>query len=264
MIGASALVVILVVVLANALLYYRLRDGHITSLREMQTLRLTRFPTKPVHRLVLSGTVWANVIPSDSDYILVPKDEMGMRVTDIGVFGKTDIAALGRKPLFRVEGDTLYVNGSSEVPIHRPYAEWFYRQSIGQIYIYASSLDHIRVTNGQMVLKGADRLDSRRQMSLDAVGSTVWLAEMDARPEGKSMLMPLPSEFFDSVSLHLVNSVLLLNKPATVSVLYARLDSASELNDRGAVLTRPEINSSIDSRVSFTGENLKNMNVVIH
>ncbi|HEY6899375.1 MAG TPA: hypothetical protein VI233_01985 [Puia sp.] len=265
LIGGAVLALLLLVLMVNTLLYYRLREGKVSSMQQLKASGRAVFKTGTLHHLTLSGTLWVNVIPSDSDYIVLPREEAGMRVSEVGVFGRTETTVAGKTPLFRVEGDTLFVNGGNEAALHRPYADWYYRQGLGQISVYVSSLEHVLVVNGQVLLKGAARLDSGRCMSVDAVGSTVWLAEMDGRPEAKSMQKPFPSEFFDSVSLHLVNSVLLLNKPAKVGALYARLDSSSELNDRGAALARPaKVNSSIESRVSFTGENLKDMNVVIH
>jgi hypothetical protein len=84
---------------------------------------------------------------------------------------------------------------------------------------------------------------------------------MDSQEEGGVSRRKFPDEFFDSVSLHLTNSILLLNRPAIIADLKARIDSSSELNDRSASLGRPRIIASGDSRVSFTGHNLSNTTI---
>jgi hypothetical protein len=133
-----------------------------------------------------------------------------------------------------------------EQAIHRPFADWYYRQNVGQVYLYASSLSYVRITNGQVLLYGrAGQRDASRMM-LDAQHATVWIGEMDGRPK----------EYFDTIDLHLTNTVALLNKPAVIQGLKARLDSASEINDRQAKIESSEIRASADSRISFTAPNL--------
>lgn len=252
----SILSVALLMIVANLLLYDQLKKGHITTLQELQARQRASYKAGPIRHLVLSGTIWVNILPSADDRIEIPKEERILKAGEVGMFGLSGTSSGGTSPVSRQGGDTLYVFGTNSVPLHRPYADWFYRQSLGQIYVYTSTLESIQLKNGQILIKGTAQPNTTKPLKLEASGSTIWLAEADGKH--------LSAEFFDSISLHLVNSVLLLNKPAAIAALEARLDSASELTDQHAVLNRPQINTSIDSRVSFTGENLKATRIVIH
>jgi len=256
--------VVLITVAANLFLYRQLLLGNVLTLKQVQASGLQRFNLPGIKNVVLNGTVWVNIIPADSDYIEIPKEEFGARMDE----GSTLTNALevrgGIKPVLRQESDTLYVQGSFRQPLHRPYADWFYRQSVGQINLYSSSLRSIKIVNGQMLIKGGPAPVSGKSFSLEAVNATVWFAEQDAQDIGNVKRYELPDEFFDSVDIRCANTVMLLNSTAVMRKLSARLDSASELIDRKARIGQPHVNASADSRVSLTGQNLIKTTIEIH
>jgi len=256
LIWISVCSMILLMVAVNLLLYRQLLLGNVVTLKQVQATRLLRFNLSGVGHVVLNGTIWVNIIPADSDFIEIPKEEFAARLDErSGLRNALEIRS-GETPMLRQEGDTLYVQGSVRQPLHRPYADWFYRQNIGQVNLYSSTLRSVRIINGQILIKGGPALASGRSFSLDAVNSTVWLAE----PDGQD----LRDEFFDSVNVRCMNTVMLLNKSAVMNSLFARLDSASELIDRNAAISRPYVDASADSRVSLTGKNLIKTTIEIH
>jgi hypothetical protein len=252
--------VAVVILLVNILIYRELHKGHITTIEKEQAARRAHFPLAAVRHLILSGTIWVNIIPSDSNVIQVPEEAIDQTVK-IPVVFRLD-APDAMRPSFRQSGDTLYVSGNNDQPLHRPFADWFYRQGVPQINVYASGVRDIQVVKGQVVVRGQPAAVSGTSLQLVAQNSTVWLGELDNRPEGSTTRRKLPDEFFDSVSLHLTNSILLLNRPATIGDLWARMDSSSELNDRSSSLGGARIVVSPDSRASFTGKNLSKLTFI--
>ncbi|HEY1167225.1 MAG TPA: hypothetical protein VGE90_18755 [Chitinophaga sp.] len=256
--------VVLLTVAVNLFLYRQLLLGNVVTLKQVQATRLLRFDLSGINNVVLNGTVWVNIIPADSDVIEIPKEEFGARMDQRSMLLNAMEIRGGKTPVLRQEGDTLYVQGSVRQPLHRPYADWFYRQSVGQINLYTSALRSIRIVNGQILINGGPAPVSGKSFSLDAVNATVWLAERDGQDTRDVKRDELPDEFFDSVNIRCVNTVMLLNRYAVVRNLSARLDSASELIDRDARIGQPCINSSADSRVSLTGKNLIKTTIEIH
>lgn len=252
---AAILASVVVMFGANLLLFHQLRQGKITSFQEERNAGPPPLSLPPIHFLVLNGTVWVNIIQGDSNILRIAGDDRGPNTFRAVVLGpkSSDMSSCG--PVYRLAGDTLYITGDNHQPLHRPYVDWFYRVSLQQINVYVSALKDIRVLNGQVLLKGRPAPTSNTSITMEAKNSTIWLGEMDTRPEG-SVRKRLPNEFFDSISLRLHNTILLLNKPSVITGLHARLDSASEINDRNAVLGRSLISASPESRVSFTGNNL--------
>jgi len=246
---------IFVMIGANLLLFRQLRHGKVASFQDERNARSSRLSLPPIHYLVLDGTTWVNIIPGDSNILQMADDDGEPNSFRAVVFGPKSSGISNHGPVYRLAGDTLYITGNNQQPLHRPYIDWFYRMSIHQINVYASALENIQVSNGQVLLKGRPDSLQHTSMALEARNSTIWMGEMDMQPEG-TRHKKLPDEFFDSISLRLYNTVLLLNKPSIVTDLHARLDSGSEINDRSATLGRSRISASPESRISFTGNNI--------
>src|SRR3569833_36116 len=245
----------LVMVGADLLLFRQLKHGKATSFQHERNARSIRFSLPPIHYLVLDGTTWVNIIPGDSNILRIADDDGEPNSFLAVVSGPKSSGVSNHGPAYRLAGDTLYITGDNHQPLHRPYIDWFYRMSIHQIDVFASALENIRVLNSQVLLKGGADSLQHPSMALEARNSTIWLGEMDMQPEG-TRHKKLPDEFFDSISLRLCNTVLLLNKPSIITDLHARLDSGSEINDRSATLGRSRISASPESRISFTGNNI--------
>lgn len=243
---ALFLLALLVIGFANLNLYSEYRKGNITSRDQLMagSWNTTQLPS--LHTVSLTGVVWANIIPSDSNYIEYTKGE------------KETTGNYVRQ--LRQSGDTIYLTGPVEMPDHRVWADWFYRHNLAPINIHLKYLRSIDVTNSQIYVAGTATPASTSSIKLTAKGSSVWIGEYDESPKKQ----PLPNEYFESLDLHLDNTLLLLNNPAVITSLRARLDNYSEINDRTAILGAADISPGPDSRVSITGTNIPKTAINVH
>ena len=286
---ALFLLALLVIVFANFTLYREYRNGHITTRDQLMADNLTTTQLPPTHHVSLTGIVWANIIPSDSNYIEYTKGDQettGNYVRQL-----------------RQSGDTLYLTGPFNMPNHRAWAEWLYRHSFAPINIHLKSTWSIDATNSHIYLQGAAEPNAHESnaskpntgatepntskpdtgatepntskpnanasepsagpppttIRINAIGSSVWIGEYNELIRNGA-----PKEYFDSLDLRLDNTILLLNRPAVIAKLHARLDNNSELNDRITTLGAADISPGPDSRVSITGTNIPNTTINIH
>ena len=245
---ALFLLALLVIVFANFTLYREYRNGHITTRDQLMADNLTTAQLPPTHHVSLSGIVWANIIPSDSNYIEYTKGDQettGNYVRQL-----------------RQSGDTLYLTGPFNMPNHRAWAEWLYRHSFAPINIHLKSTWSIDATNSHIYLQGAAEPNAGPPpitIRINAIGSSVWIGEYNELIRNGA-----PKEYFDSLDLRLDNTILLLNRPAVIAKLHARLDNNSELNDRITTLGAADISPGPDSRVSITGTNIPNTTINVH
>jgi len=253
----SIFMALVVVTVTHLILYGQYHRGHITTVKLREAEQMVVYHPSAFHYISLSGTVWVNIIPSDSP--MVEMSNNGNSADLVGITAKQPFHGESKGPDLRVSGDTLYITGENTIPIHRPYADWYYRHSFLPINIYAHQPQGISITNGQLMLVGAKDSAILNSAVLTATNSTVWIGEFNEPRHGE------PSkEFFDSLNIQLDNTILLLNRPAVITRLHARLDNNSELNDRSANIAFPEVSTSNDSRVSFTGANIKKTTINVH
>ncbi|WP_431211084.1 hypothetical protein ACQ86N_34915 [Puia sp. P3] len=206
----------------------------------------TTTPLPRIHTVSLNGVVWANFIPSDSNYVeypVVADKTTGNYVREI-----------------HQSGDTLYLTGPYGMPNRRIWADWPYRHSFAPINIHFRNLRSIDITNSQIYVEGTPGPTTPKPIRISAAGSSVWIGDYTENPKNQES----PKEYFDSLDLRLDNSLLLLNKPAVIPKLHARLDNHSELNDRIATLGAADISPGPDSRVSITGTNFPNTTINVH
>lgn len=239
----GSFILALVVIFASYLILYgQYKQGHIKTLKDKDAEQMIVYRPPSFRFISLSGTVWVNIIPSDSQFVELPPGENR-----------------GNTPTLRLSGDTLFITGSNPIPLHRAYADWYYRHSFLPINIHVHQPREISITNGQLMLTGAKDSSILNSAVLKATNSTVWIGEYN-EPSHREQ----PKEFFDSLNIQLDNTILLLNRPAVINHLHVRLDNNSELNDRSAIIGYPDISSSRESHVSLTGDNLKKTTINVH
>ncbi|MBS1603832.1 MAG: hypothetical protein JST42_14290 [Bacteroidetes bacterium] len=242
---ALLLLALLVISFANLSLYSEYRKGHFTPRDQLMVANWNTAQLPPLHTVSLTGVVWANFIPSDSNYIEYPT-----------VADKTTgnyVRELHRS------GDTLYISGPYGMPNHRVWADWVYRHSFAPINIYLEDLRSIDITNSQIYVAGKPA-PAHKTTHISANGSSIWIGEYNESQKRQ----PLPKEYFDSLDLRLDNTLLLLNSPAVIRTLHARLDNFSEIGDRIATLGSADISPGPDSRVSITGTNIPKTTINVH
>lgn len=238
-------------------LYGQFRAGHFIRWRQLQQRKFVQYHLAQPTVLSLTGIVWVNIYPSDSFYIELPKvEDPDDKPWMLGQTGPEANLAI---PQYSQSGDTLSVIGDVTVPLWRPFADFSYSNHLPRINIYTRRLKEIRLLDGQLVLDGSDGAADAPAIRLTASNATIWVAEYN-----EPNPTPLPKEFFDSLDLHLSNSILLLNRSATIRSATIRLDAGSELNDRWSTVGRSQISASDSSRISLTGNNLKKTTIDIH
>src|SRR5258708_40247290 len=95
--------IFLLVGLLQLVLYSNYRQGLVISAKELHTENYNRYKLAAPSYLWLSWALWGHIIPSDTFYVQLPKEN---KLT----------GALS----YRQSGDTLLSTGKNEVPIHRP------------------------------------------------------------------------------------------------------------------------------------------------
>lgn len=243
---ALFLLALLVIGFANLNLYSEYRKGNITSRDDLMVGAWNTTQLPPLKTVSLTGVVWANFIPSDSNYVEYPI-----------VADKTTENYVRQ---LHQSGDTLYITGPFEMPNHRIWADWLYRHSFAPINIHLKNLRTINVINSQIYVVGAAITPSTGTMHINGNGSSIWIGDHDEIPN----IPELPKEYFDSLDLHLDNTLLMLNRPAVITNVHAWLDNYSEINDRTATLGAADISPGPDSRVSITGANIPKTTINVH
>jgi len=242
---ALFLLALLVIGFANLTLYSEYRQGHFTSRDQLMAGSWNTTQLPHLQTVSLTGVVWANFIPSDSNYVeypIVADKTTGNYVREI-----------------HQSGDTLYISGPFGMPNHRVGADWLYRHSFAPINIYLKNLPTIDLTNSQIYVVGTTS-PAPGTIHINAKGSSVWIGEFkDPLVKRES-----PKEYFDSLDLRLDNTFLLLNKPAVIRALHARLDNYSDISDKVATLGAADISPGPDSRVSITGTNVPKTTINVH
>ena len=242
---ALFLLALLVIGFANLTLYSEYRKGHFTSRDQLMASGWVTTQLPPLHTVSLNGVVWANFIHSDSNYVeypIVADKTMGNYVREI-----------------HQSGDTLYISGPFGMPNHRVSADWLYRHSFAPINIYLKNFPSIDLTNSQIYVVGTPS-PVPGTTRINAKGSAVWIGESD----DPLVRRVQPKEHFDSLDLRLDDTYLLLNKPAVIRALHARLDNYSDISDRVATLGAADISPGPDSRVSITGTNVPKTTINVH
>lgn len=251
----------------HLVLYAEYKSGNIAEEKELHNEQFNRFRMPQPRYLSLQGTIWVNILPSDSFYVEFPKKPI--YPADV-FFQRTKNAPDPALPHYQQKGDTLTIMGNNNgVPIHRPFADPGYEASVPAINVYCRGLQEIDLLNGQVVLNGAGSASRLVTARLRLENSTLWFGDAiyyrgDYLGTQNPNPAPEPRENFDSLEVEAVNSVVLLNRTADIRSLHIRLDKGSELNDQLGSVEHLTIGYSRDSRISLGGDNLKKAQLSIH
>ena len=210
--------------------------------------------------IVLDGTIWVNLIPADSFVLALPRIN---RDPDAGEFNyvvpitrSKGERSMDQAIRYDQRGDTLYVTGTIQVPIHRPFSEWFYRRGLPVVDVYASSFDNILLNHGQACLRGA-RSGGGRPIHLTVLNSTLWIGMQYGTARHDL------SEPFDNLDVTSINSSIVVNSVARVTHFSAQLKDSSMLIDQFSSIDSGNIMTSADSRIELSGENLKKSRIAV-
>src|ERR1700722_9272370 len=209
--------------------------------------------------IVFEGTIWVNLIPADSFVLAMPRIN---RDPDEGLFQYEPIAKSkierSRDEAIQYEqrDDTLFVTGTVQVPIHRPYSEWFYRRGLPVVDVYASSFDNILLNHGQICLRGV-RSGTGHPAHLTILNSTLWIGMQYSTTRHD------PPESFDNLDVTSSNSEIVVNSTSRVNHLKVQLSDGSVLTDQFSTMDSSSISTSADSWIKLSGENLKKTRITV-
>lgn len=251
----------------HLVLYAEYKSGNILEEKELHNEQFIRFRMPQPRYLSLQGTIWVNILPSDSFYVEFPKKLI--YPADV-FFQRTKNSPDPALPRYQQKGDTLTIMGNNkDVPIHRPFADPGYETSVPAINVYCRGLQEIDLRNGQVLLKGAGSASPLVTVRLRLENSTLWIGDAiydrgDYLGSQNLYPAPEPKEKFDSLEVESFNSIVLLNRTADIRSLHVRLDRGSELNDQLGSVEQLTIGYSRDSRINLGGGNLKKAQLSSH
>lgn len=243
----------------NGVLHHKYVKGDFVPQEKLWQESFVDHPLPKPRVIVFDGTIWVNLIPADSFVLAMPRIN---RDPDAGLFQYEQVAkskierSRDQAIMYEQRSDTLYVTGTVQVPIHRPFSEWFYRRGLPVVDVYASSFDNILLDHGQICLRGV-RSGSSRPAHLTVLNSTLWIGLQygSARHD--------PPESFDSLDITSINSEIVVNSAARVNHLNVQLKDSSVLTDHFSTMDSSMISTSANSWINLSGENLKKTRITI-
>ena len=255
------LAVLLFCLVLYELLYSEYRKGHFVTEAQLHGMQFTRQPIRTPRVICIDGTVWVSLVPADSFSLELPRvnkdPDAGLFQTGPGVVRLKSNIDSRPAITWRQSGDTLFVKGNGDHPLHRPWSQWYYRRSLPQANILGPAVEEVLLNNSQLYLQGTAARRNRPPTRLNIRNSTLWIGmQYESGHVG-------PAEFFDSLDIHSANSITILNTPAAIDRLFMTLTDSSLVNDQYSKLGSSFIQSSPDSRVEFSAGNLKNNQLII-
>jgi hypothetical protein len=243
----------------NGVLHHKYVKGDFVPQEKLWQENFVDHPLPKPRVIVFDGTIWVNLIPADSFVLAMPRVN---RDPDEGLFQYEPIlkskVERSRDEAIQYEqrDDTLFVTGTVQVPIHRPFSEWYYRRGLPVVDVYASSFDNILLNHGQICLRGA-RSGGSRPAHLTILNSTLWIGMQYATTQHD------PPESFDSLDVTSSNSEIVVNSPARIRRFNVILKDTSTLIDQFSAIDSGNIVTSADSRINLSGENLKKTRITV-
>jgi hypothetical protein len=243
----------------NGILHHKYVKGNFVPQEKLWQENFVDHPLPKPRVIVFDGTIWVNLIPADNFVLAMPRVN---RDPDEGLFQYEPTVRYKREHSrdeaiqYEQRGDTLYVTGTVEVPIHRPFSEWFYRRGLPVVDVYASSFDDILLNHGQVCLRGA-RSGVSRPAHLTLLNSTLWIGMQYGATRHE------PPESFDSLDITSNNSEIVVNSPALIRRLNVTLKDSSTLIDQFSAIDSGNVFTSADSRINLSGENLKKTRISV-
>ncbi len=244
----------------HGVLHHKYVKGDFVPQEKLWQENFVNHPLPQPHVIVLEGTIWVNLIPADSFVLALPRVN---RDPDAGEFKYVVpiIRSKGERSMdqainYEQRGDTLFVTGTIEVPIHRPFSEWYYRRGLPVVDVYGSSFDNILLNHGQVCLRGT-RSGGSRPAHLTILNSTLWIGMQYSNP------LHDPAESFDSLDVTSINSEIVINSAARVDHFKVQLKDGSVLTDHFSRMDSSVISTSPDSWINLSGENLKKSRITV-
>jgi len=244
---------------AYKILYNEYEKGHFVTTKQIHD---EQFISQPIHAprvIVLDGAIWINLIPADQFSLELPRIN---KDADDGLFREQAAVRLkmangtDAAVTWHQNGDTLFVNGHIDRPLHRPWSNYYYRVGLPQVNLLGPPVNDILVNNSQVYLQGSASAGDKRSARLTVRNSTLWLG---MQYENGSH----PSEYFDTVDIQSNNSITIINTPADIGHINMTLTDSSQVHETFATLGSSSIRYSSDSRVNLTGGNLKKTQLII-
>jgi hypothetical protein len=260
-ITAFILVTVLFCLGIYEVLYSEYRKGHFVTAAQMHDEQFVKQPLRAPRVVSIDGAVWVNLVPADSFSVELPRNN---KDPDDGLFQSRPLILLKsnnagtRAITWRQNGDTLFIKGTIDRPLHRPWSAWYYRQGLPQVNIIGPSVDEVLLNNGQLYLQGTAAVAGKQSTRLAIRNSTLWVGMQYENGH------PGPKEFFDSLDIRSANSITIVNTASVIGHLQMTLSDSSVVSDQYSKTGSSVIQASPDSRVDLSGANLKNNQLIIH
>ena len=241
-------------------LYAEYRKGHFVTARQLHDETFVSQAIRAPRVISIDGAIWVNLAPADSFSLELPRIN---KDPDAGLFQSTPVVNLKSNTsetqaiTWRQAGDTLFIKGSNDHPLHRAWSDWYYRRGLPQVSILGPAVDEVLLNDGQLYLQGTASAAGKRSTRLTVSNSTLWLGmQYESGHRGST-------EFFDSLDIHSANTVTIINTPAAINHLNMSLSDSSLVIDEYANLHSSVMQASPDSRVQLSGGNVKNNQLII-
>jgi hypothetical protein len=242
------------------MLYREYRKNHFITAAQMHAEGFEKTSIHALRIISVDGAIWVNLIPADSFALELPRinkdPDAGLFQTQpkVRLIGAADNPAI----TWRQSGDTLFIKGNFTQPLHRPWSAWYYRNGLPEVSILGPEVDEVLLNNSQLYVQGAKAPVKSASARFIARNSTLWIGmQYEDGHHG-------PAEYFDSLDIRSANTITILNSPASIHRLQMQLTDTSLVNDQFATLDSSVIRSTPESRIEFTGGNLKKNQLIIH
>lgn len=221
------------IVVVNLALSIKYKQGEILSIPDPQGEMVEQHKGRLPAALSLNGDMNVRIIPSD-------------------IFSVEWERRAGTNIRLRESGDSLSI--TDESPSDRdPHIPWQNYADHPWVVVYCGHLQHMRLSGVIALLRG-QRSPGGFRIALDISNSQLSLGEPDYNPNNR-----YPTEYYDSIAVHSVNSNLQLFKNTATRNLVVELDDRSDIHDLGAQIDSPNIRCTDSSQIHLTGKTLNRM-----
>jgi hypothetical protein len=210
--------------------FARFRAGDILTVKDLDREDFVSTTLPRPASLLLEGPMRAFVLPADSFHFSIDINE---------------VAAFH----YHQAGDSLVIEGDKRLK-KSPHQGWFDYMGFPTIHIYTPRLKNIRVNNGFVVLQN-DEGRAGISVALDLDSSQIWVGAYNADRDSVVQTEP-----YDSITIHAVNSAVILNRQAQVKALDLWLDDRSDIVDRWSRLDTAHIRGEKNTYIQIRGRSL--------
>jgi hypothetical protein len=244
----------------HGVLYLKYQKGDFVAQEKLRSESFVDYRLPKSRVIVCDGTIWVSLIPADHFMLALPRINSD---PDAGMFQNEGVVKeklprrVNKAVSYTQQGDTLFITGNIDVPIHRPFSEWYYRRGLPVVEVYAPSFEHVVLDHGQICLRGG-KVAGGVPIHFTVLNSTLWIGMQDAANRHDVV------ESFDSIAISATNSSVVINSPARIEHFGLALRDSSALYDQFSYLKNSYIVTSPESHANLTGENLKRSQITVH